>query len=104
MSGGYFNYQQYRLNDIAEEIEQLIRNNDDETLDKWGDRRGYGFSTTTIKEFQTAVRLLRQAEVYAQRIDWLVSGDDGEDAFHKRLKEDLEHVGLRPIAVPCGEC
>jgi hypothetical protein len=32
------------------------------------------------------------AEIYAQRIDWLLSGDDGEDSFRKRLKEDLERL------------
>ena len=26
---------------------------------------------------------------YTQRIDWLVSGDDGEDSFHSRLKKEL---------------
>jgi hypothetical protein len=30
------------------------------------------------------------AQIYTQRIDWLVSGDDGEDSFRERLKEDLE--------------
>lgn len=32
------------------------------------------------------------AQVYAQRIDWLLSGDDGEDNFHLRLKEDLANL------------
>lgn len=31
-------------------------------------------------------------EVYVQRIDWLASGDDGEDSFHKRLEADLEKL------------
>ena len=32
------------------------------------------------------------AEAYAQRVDWLVSGDDGEESFHERLKEDLDDL------------
>jgi hypothetical protein len=32
------------------------------------------------------------AQIYAQRIDWLVSGDDNEDSFHKRLAKDLAEV------------
>jgi len=36
--------------------------------------------------------LLRKAEIYAQRIDWLVSGDDGNDTFLKRLEEDLNKL------------
>ena len=48
------------------------------------------FSPATIREFTKAVRMLRKAAVYAQRIDWLLSSDDGEDSFHKRLKEELD--------------
>lgn len=53
---------------------------------------GYGYSKETIKEFKKAVKYLKKAQIYAQRIDWLLSGDDGEETFHKRLKEDLEKL------------
>lgn len=46
----------------------------------------------TIMEFRKGVIYLKLAEIYAQRIDWLVSGDDGEEAFHKRLKEELSET------------
>jgi hypothetical protein len=36
--------------------------------------------------------VLRQAYVYAQRIDWLVCGDDGEDSFQRRLKFEMEKL------------
>jgi len=35
------------------------------------------------------MKVLKVASVYAQRIDWLLSGDDGEESFLKRLKEEL---------------
>jgi hypothetical protein len=70
----------------------LILTNDSEEKDEWGDRKGFHFTPETIKEFQRGLNLLRQAHVYAQRIDWLVSGDDGEDSFHSRLKNDLEKL------------
>ena len=88
MSGGHFDYQQYRMNDIATEIENLIKNNEKE--DEWGHANNY--SEETIVEFKKGVELLKRAQVYAQRIDWLVSGDDGEECFHRRLKEDLEEL------------
>ena len=90
MSGGHFDYKQWHIVNIAGEIQELIFSNDDESLDAWGDKRGKFYSDQTIKEFETAVRYLRLAYVYAQRVDWLVSGDDGEDSFHKRLKIELE--------------
>jgi hypothetical protein len=45
-----------------------------------------------MREFDKAVSLLKQAYVYTQRIDWLVSGDDGEDDFHHRLANELAKV------------
>jgi hypothetical protein len=92
MSGGHFNYDQYRISQIAEEIEKVIYYNDDETLDEYGSTKGNGYSPETIAEFQKAVQALQTAYVYAQRVDWLLSGDDGEDNFHKRLKGDLEQL------------
>ena len=37
-----------------------------------------------------AIDALRRAEIYAQRVDYLICGDDGEESFHSRLKEELE--------------
>lgn len=82
MSGGHFNYAQYKINEIVDSIEKLIEDNED------------GFSDKTIQEFETGRELLLKAQIYAQRIDWLVSGDDLEKTFHKRLKEDLEKIEL----------
>jgi hypothetical protein len=90
MSGGHFEYQQYRIEDIARGIEELVESNDDESLNEWGDRRGRGYSAETIEKFKIAVDTLRRAAIMAQRVDWLVSGDDGEDSFHRRWAEELE--------------
>ena len=35
---------------------------------------------------------LKIAQVYVQRIDWLVSDDDGEDSFHSRLNKELSEI------------
>lgn len=92
MSGGYFDYNQYRIGYIADEVEALIENNDSDEDDGWGGTVGRGYTPETIEEFKKALKALRIAQVYAQRIDWLVSGDDGEDSFHRRLKKDLEEL------------
>lgn len=92
MSGGSFDYDQYRIGQIADQVEQEIRDNGVKP-DWWGDEwKGQRYSDETIAEFRKGVELLRKAEVYAQRIDWLLSGDDGEDGFHERLKEDLARL------------
>jgi hypothetical protein len=90
MSGGHFEYQQYRLNDIASQIKELIESNDDESLNEWGYRRGKGYRAETIEKFKIAVDTLEKAAIMAQRVYWLVSGDDGEDSFHQCWDEELE--------------
>ena len=53
------------------------------------------YTPETLAEFRKGVEILKRASVYAQRIDWLISGDDGEDSFHERLEEDLK--GLEEV-------
>lgn len=85
MSGGHFDYDQYRIRTIADAIQF--------ELEKW-DRDGgtFDFTVRTAQTFQDAIALLRVAEVYAQRIDWFLSGDDTEEGFHARLLDELERV------------
>ena len=92
MSGGHFDYNQYRITTIAETIDSLIWNNKSEEVNEWGDRIGNDYSEETIAEFEKAVYYLNLAYTYAQRIDWLVSGDDGEETFHRRLTDDLKNL------------
>jgi len=89
MSGGYFDYQQYRLEDIATSISELVSTNNDTRLDEYGCQRGHGYSVETIVRFEEAARTLRRARDMAQRIDWLVSGDDAEDTFHVRWDKEV---------------
>lgn len=90
MSGGHFDYKQHAIDDIAHDVDYLIRNNSNTDKDLHGCMIGLQYRAETIKEFNKAYKYLRLAAIYAQRIDWLVSGDDGEDDFHKRLAEDTE--------------
>jgi len=94
MSGGAFDYSQYRIEDIIERIQEEIENNkikpDWISDEEWEEMNKQNYSSKTINEFKYGIKLLSKAQIYAQRIDWLISGDDSEDSFHERLKEDLE--------------
>lgn len=106
MSGGRFDYDQYRIGRIADEIEDVIRKNKVEKakdeLERWDydedgnvyedSRYYYDFGYDTIERFKEAIKVLRKAAVYAQRVDWLLSGDDDEEWFHKRLEEELKKL------------
>jgi len=83
MSGGHFQHQQYIIGDIADSIKsEIIKNRDAE----------HKFSQKTINEFKKGINILKQAEIYSDRIDWLLSFDDSEKSFHERLKEDLKET------------
>lgn len=113
MSGGHFDYEQSYIKYIANSIEDYLEGHelDDDKVeeilrDRWIEpdekeyvkthRRSmpnrYEYSEETLAEFRKGVQLLRKAYIYAQRIDWLLSDDDGEDTFHERLKEELDEL------------
>lgn len=48
------------------------------------------YSDKTASLIREMLPTIKKARIYLQRIDWLFSGDDGESAFAKRTKEDLE--------------
>lgn len=94
MSGGYFDYSQHFINDIADEIEELIEKNNVKpeywSEITWEQSNHQVYQIDIIEEFKKAVKILRKAYIYAHRIDWLVSGDDSEDYFLQKLREDLD--------------
>ena len=89
MSGGFFDHDQYKIGQIAGLIEDIIYENRKPDENNWF----YDFDEHTIAEFNKAIEHLKIAQIYAHRIDWLVSGDDGEETFHERLKADLIKLG-----------
>ena len=109
MSGGAFDYNQRKIGYIAEEIDETIKNSGKEkTIEELKDHYGYNWESWIekypedkfhyqypdhiLKELKAAVHSLRVAEIYAQRVDWLFSGDDGQESFIERLKEDLDKL------------
>ena len=111
MSGGHFDYKQYHFNQIANSIEDYIEGEpleeedinyviDSGFCDKEEEAyirehkhtlpNCYGYSEATLAEMRKGIEIIRKASIYAQRIDWLLSGDDDEEDFKVRLKEDLD--------------
>lgn len=87
MSGGYFEYNQYHIQDIASEIERFIelaRTN----LDEDGPEANE-LSPETLERFHEAVLTLRRAFEMAERIDMLLSADLEEETFNERWVEQF---------------
>ena len=111
MSGGTFNYNQRIIRYIADEVEQEIAKSgkpkskrelkeegwyrDSLWYEKYPeDLNHYKLRDDVIEEFKKGYEMLRKAEIYAQRIDWYLAGDDGEESFMERLKQDLDALEL----------
>ena len=95
MSGGHFDYIQFRIEDVVDSILKEINTNekkpdwiDDEYWIKECKRKKW--KSKTIREFRKAIKIIDMAKIYIHRIDWLICGDDDEEDFHKRLKEELK--------------
>jgi hypothetical protein len=105
MSGGAFDYKQHHIRDIYETIQNDIDKNgklktkEELKGEVWMTREWYEeypedlyhkkYEDEVIEKFKEAVEVLKKAYTYAHRIDWLLSGDDGEESFLRRLKEEL---------------
>ena len=87
MSGGTFDYVQYRMDQTIDDIENAIYKNTGNDPDEYYNN----YSEETLEKFRRAVWLLRRTLTYVHRIDWLLAGDDGEETFHERLKNDLNN-------------
>ena len=92
MSGGHFDYSQDNVKEIADEIQHVIDTNNDIAPGESGNPRGRQYSPMVIAKLYGAVAALRIAYVYAQRVDYLLSGDDGEESFLRHLEEELKEV------------
>ena len=87
MSGGYFDYMQDRINHAADEVEKYIQKCESAERDEYDYKPEY--SAETVEKFRECERALRRAAAMLQRVDWLASGDDGEECFHKRWADEV---------------
>ena len=108
MSGGRFNYKQWHIDNIADQIEQEVilsgkpipRNRWDyherlEYEETHKQPMNYAYPEPTLRRMEEAVYALKRAAIYAQRTDYLLSGDDGEESFEERLQKELADLNSK---------
>ena len=86
MSGGHFNdndYVYYKVSQFADELEQEIAANN--TVNEYGDK--YNFDPDVIDYLEAQLPKLRKMAEIMRHIDYLYSGDHGDDSFMERVKE-----------------
>ena len=108
MSGGYWEYKQYELTNVIEDLKSLIeksgkpKTKEEIKAEVWRgpnwyerypeDNFHYKYPDEVIEEFKNAVDIISRAQVYMHRIDWLLSGDDGDESFIERLNKELKKL------------
>lgn len=106
MSGGHFDYKQYQIDQIIEGIEEHLelmgKEREDvdnpyrrEYYSEYPEARIYPVESEEVQErMRHAIRALKIAKIYAQRVDWYLSGDDGEESFLERLDRELHKLNV----------
>jgi len=89
MSGGHFDYAFYTIKNFYENLEEEIENNNKK--DKFG--FSYNYCEETIKKLKEIVEYLKLAKEYMYAVEWLYSGDFGEDDLLEYCKEQELKVG-----------
>ena len=96
MSGGHFDYQESRLEYIAEQLERDIECNgiseDDAAVKKDGKHYGYQLEPKTIEFLSDVVRQLRRLKEILRQYDLVVSGDTCEKTFQERFIHPTHYI------------
>lgn len=89
MSGGHFDFSEYRLETIITELQEIIEGNQATVCCS---DQSTCYSPETITSFKKAIQSIKIAKIMIGRISHLLEGDDSEENYHIRLKEELSKV------------
>ena len=93
MSGGHFEYKCFDISRFAQDLQAELLVNYDTSKGEWGDVRGMNFSPETMVRLRETQEVIAKAGELAHAVEWLYSGDYGEDTFNDvfdKMKEEVE--------------
>lgn len=79
MSGGHFEYIQFRFLDPIEELETIVKNNGD-------------YSQESINKIKECIEYLKLSSIYLNRIDLVLSGDCSEENLSKDINYEINNI------------
>ena len=89
MSGGFFDHQDYWLEEMAKVLRLEIAKCRQKP--EWA-KDCFTCSDAFIEEMGKAYHLLMEARVRLRRLDWVLFGDDGEGDYFRRLPGELTAI------------
>ena len=99
MSGGTFDYKEYNIESIANEIREIYLKHKCKEWIKWMRSKEFytdfkPYPKKILAIYRKAYKTLKMAHIYAKRIDYLEAGDDGEESFLERTKQELNALEI----------
>lgn len=87
MSGGAFEYKQYKIEELIEDMELLLKRVDKEPIDSFecDSLKNYIDDKDSFKKIvEKNIDLLRKSYIYTQRLDWFISSQYKKYPFARR--------------------
>lgn len=103
MSGGTFDYKEgtFKYN-VVEPLEEILERYKAHRkgisvadCSEWEAEFAKSLSDKTMSSMEDGLIVMKMAVAYAERIDYLLASDDGEEEFHKKLRHDLELASVK---------
>ena len=92
MSGGHFNYDCFAVSRFADDLRHELDINDSQEKDSYGGNVGAGYSKKTVAALKQCHAVIVLAGDMAKEIEWLYSGDHGEESFLKLVRPTLKKI------------
>jgi len=87
MSGGHFDYQEYGILRVSEDIEAFVEKYSKHNLSEWTGEMVDPVDPDICEKMLIVSNMLKEIYEYAKSIDYYISGDYGEDTIREKLKD-----------------
>lgn len=100
MSGGAMDYVFSRIHEATEQVKDYLSEVEERPLAdfefdaKRMDMEPDYLKRRVVATLKKAVQGMRDAEIYARRVEWLMSDDDGYSEFVQRTEEELAKTDI----------
>lgn len=107
MSGGHFEYREYSLKSIIEDLKDIIDKNKKEIPEKEllggaelyeaypDEKLYYNYNDKTIRYIKKTIKCLKKSYKMTRHIDYLICGDYSEDTFLEKITKTIKNNDKR---------
>ena len=96
MSGGHYDYKCFEVSQFAEMVDMTIKERSESRVEHYSPEYSETIEALPkplLDKMQVFVDVMRKCADMAKDIEWMMSGDTGEEGTDKRLHSALSEVG-----------